>query len=402
MGSTDQFCIPTALAPYAKLPCWVVWRMETVNGKPTKVPYQPEHPTWKAKSDKPSTWGDLDTALEVAESDCFDGIGLELANGEIGAFDIDHCRDQDTGDIHHKVMELVERTNSYTEVTPSGTGLRIIGIYCGQLEAGIKRPLPGANGVSIEVYPASERYITVTGDHLEGTPETLSDITDVMDNVVEELANEKSNSKTAADEPPINDDQELPASLTTRLYIPDGGAGKQHAGYNSRSELAYAFISDALRARITAKKIVSSCVDPAHDGHAIYEHCNDNGGKAYVERQVAQAKAKIKSDLDAQIEELNEDHALVLVGDKSAVMKFDIKGRTQFKLLQVGAFKQWFANRHITVGKKVMTIAEYWLAHSKRRQYKDIENRARATARSCWPTSWTTWPEAMSNTTIGS
>src|SRR6267142_2680268 len=292
---TDQFCIPTALAPYGRLPCWVVWRMETVKGKPTKVPYQPDHPTWKAKSDEPSTWGDLDTALEVAETDGFDGIGLELANGEIGAFDIDHCRDQDTGDIHYKVTELVERTNSYTEVTPSGTGLRIIGIYCGQLEAGIKRPLPGANGVSIEVYPASERYITVTGDHLEGTPETLSDITDVMDNVVEELANEKSKAaKTAADEPPVNDEEELPASLTTRLYIQDGGAGKQHARYNSRSELAFAFIADAMRARFNAKRMVSACLDPRHQGHAIYEHCDDNGGEQYVERQIEQARAKMR------------------------------------------------------------------------------------------------------------
>jgi hypothetical protein len=79
-----------------------------------------------------------------------------------------------------------------------------------------------------------------------------------------------------------------------RLYFPNGGAGKQHAGYPTRSELLMAFIIEALRAKIKAKAIVAACMDEAHRGHAIYEHCQDNGGGEYVARQAKRAQEMIR------------------------------------------------------------------------------------------------------------
>jgi putative DNA primase/helicase len=78
------------------------------------------------------------------------------------------------------------------------------------------------------------------------------------------------------------------------LYIPNGGAGKQHAGYASRNELLFAFIVEALRAKIKAKAIVAACMDQAHRGHAVYEHCRENGGGEYVARQVKRAQETIR------------------------------------------------------------------------------------------------------------
>src|SRR5262245_45260083 len=43
------------------------------------------------------------------------------------AFDIDKCRNPETGEIHPWAMALVEKAASYTKITISGTGLRIIG-----------------------------------------------------------------------------------------------------------------------------------------------------------------------------------------------------------------------------------------------------------------------------------
>ena len=86
-------------------------------------------------------------------------------------------------------------------------------------------------------------------------------------------------------------------------------------------------------------------------------------------------------------------------------MKFE--DDTKFRLLQVGAFKQWFANQTITIGKKVISLGDYWLSHPQRRQYEGIEfappgsasapatticgrglpsSPRRATARSSWRT----------------
>ena len=100
----------------------------------------------------------------------------------------------------------------------------------------------------------------------------------------------------------------------------------------------------------------------------------ENGGRAYVARQIKQARIKIKEGLDAEMVTINKTHALVLAGNKASVMKFEkIAGKDQFRLLQVGAFKIWFANQHVPVGKKVMTLGDFWIGHRDRREYHGIE-----------------------------
>jgi hypothetical protein len=74
--------------------------------------------------------------------------------------------------------------------------------------------------------------------------------------------------------------------------------------------------------------------------------------------------------VDSEIAEINADYALVLAGNKAAIMKFE--GKTKFRLLQVDAFKQRFANQLTVVGKKAVSLGDYWLAHPERRQYGGI------------------------------
>jgi hypothetical protein len=274
---------PKALIPYARERRWVVWRMEEdEKGKPTKLLYQPDRPERKASSTDQRTWSDADTAIEVADSDGFDGIGFCLHDGEVGAFDLDHCRDPDTGAIHPWVKALVERAGSYTEITPSKTGLRIIGVYCGELKRGIKRPVPGANGVSVEVYPASARYITVTGDRLDDTPDELADITEVMDEVLAELGRPSAAPQQRQRSTPSkrSDASPLPNHVASLLSVTGSGS------YPSRSELLFAFLNLALKAGVADEHIVTACLDDAHNGCGIHEHCRENGGEDYVKRQL--------------------------------------------------------------------------------------------------------------------
>ena len=74
---------------------------------------------------------------------------------------------------------------------------------------------------------------------------------------------------------------------------------------------------------------------------------------------------------DACVAKINADHALVLSGNKASIMKFE--SPTKFRLLQVGAFRQWFSNQLIAVGKDVTTAGAYWLDHPQRCQYEGIE-----------------------------
>jgi primase-polymerase (primpol)-like protein len=72
----------------------------------------------------PATWTDYRTAASAVASVYYDGVGFVLGDGVVG-IDLDDCRDPVTGEITPEAQEIVRRLHSYTEVSPSGTGLHI-------------------------------------------------------------------------------------------------------------------------------------------------------------------------------------------------------------------------------------------------------------------------------------
>ncbi len=98
-----------------------------------------------------------------------DGVGLAgLERTPYTGIDLDHCLGAETGEINPAVRKIVDDFDSYTEITPSGDGLRI------WIEAE-KHSTWTANKTTrpeIEVYTRG-RFFTVTGQHLEGTPRTI-------------------------------------------------------------------------------------------------------------------------------------------------------------------------------------------------------------------------------------
>ena len=144
---------------------WVCWRLETRDGKPTKVPYQVNGE--KAQSNNAATWTTFAEAFQELGKGRFTGIGFVLTSADpFVAWDLDGCRNLDTGDVEAWAQPIVDELNSYTEVTPSGKGLRII----------VKAKLPpeGRKKGHIEVYD-SGRYITVTGHCLDGCPRAIQE-----------------------------------------------------------------------------------------------------------------------------------------------------------------------------------------------------------------------------------
>src|SRR5262245_31390270 len=104
MTTVDQgqpSSLPAALQPLTAMRRWVVWRWVAVNGgKRTKVPYQAAHPTRNARTDDPDTWGDYGVAVAAVAAQQAAGIGFVLTGSAYCAFDVDNCRDPDTGEIH--------------------------------------------------------------------------------------------------------------------------------------------------------------------------------------------------------------------------------------------------------------------------------------------------------------
>ena len=106
-----------------------------------------------------------------------DGVGLAgLGRTPYTGIDLDHCIAPETGEINPTALKIVEGFDSYTEITPSGDGLRI------WIGAG-KPPTWSANKggeTDIEVYDKG-RFFTVTGCRLEGTPRTIEARQDALD-----------------------------------------------------------------------------------------------------------------------------------------------------------------------------------------------------------------------------
>ena len=118
-------------AELKRLPNWVNWRFADDPDRPDRKRKIPINPVTldAAQSNNPATWASFDVAVGRLSSGV-DGIGFMFAPAPDGTryfgVDLDGCRDATTGAIASWAQEIIERLDSYTEVSPSGTGVHIL------------------------------------------------------------------------------------------------------------------------------------------------------------------------------------------------------------------------------------------------------------------------------------
>ena len=143
----------------AERPQWVVWKeAPTPDGK--KLRKEPLDPFGghRASVTNPAKWGTIEEATKYALTTDVNGIGFVLTGLEgYTVIDLDKVIGDD-GRIEPWASDVVERFNTYTEISPSGTGLHI---WCRG-----RPPGPRCRTKNIEMY-ANKRYITVTGRMIE-------------------------------------------------------------------------------------------------------------------------------------------------------------------------------------------------------------------------------------------
>lgn len=161
--NVEQFAVNVPRELVDSPPQWVPWKPVWRKDKYTKPPIN-AHSGGPAEVDDPKTWAPLADCIAYCErhTEAF-GVGFVLvADGGLVAFDFDDCLTADREIIpDHFAAKAVPVLNSYTEVTPSGTGLRVF--VHGVLPDGSKgRKAPKLN---TECY-GSLRYVTVSGNRL--------------------------------------------------------------------------------------------------------------------------------------------------------------------------------------------------------------------------------------------
>lgn len=135
------------------------WRYEERNGKQTKVPYNPRRGE-RAKSNDPQAFTDYQTASRVSHQ--YDGIGLGIMDG-ICTIDLDYCIDAD-GNYSQTAAEIIAMMHSYTELSPSGTGVHILFQAEGfRYNAERLFIMNRQRGIEVYVAGATNKYVTITG-----------------------------------------------------------------------------------------------------------------------------------------------------------------------------------------------------------------------------------------------
>lgn len=92
------------------------------------------------------------------------GLGLGIFNG-YSAIDIDHCIDKN-GEISEMAREIIDYCGSYTEYSPSGTGIRII--FKTNFKFDKKKYYTNNHKLGLEIYinGATNKFVTITGNAL--------------------------------------------------------------------------------------------------------------------------------------------------------------------------------------------------------------------------------------------
>lgn len=167
MATLDTSVIPLELA---ERPQWLVWKLEPGEKKPKKMPYYVSGRRRSGTQGSDDDRAELVTlAIAVARlgQGGYTGVGFAFLPGDglIGV-DIDGCIDA-AGVVAPRAAAIIEACASYTEFSPSGTGVHII--VAGQTKT-FK-----SNDIGLEVFCAAQ-FFTFTASPFPGTPDVIAAI----------------------------------------------------------------------------------------------------------------------------------------------------------------------------------------------------------------------------------
>jgi hypothetical protein len=176
---------------------WVLWRYELRDGKRTKVPYSSSGNM--ADSTGPETWASFADTLEALSTTPverktgaageitakgFEGVGYVFASDDpYTGVDFDACMND--GEMQADAAALVMLLDSYTEISPSGNGVKVI-VRASKNGFARCRTDKTPWGDEFECYDQG-RYFTFTGDVLRGSPTTIEDRDEQLHRVLTQM-----------------------------------------------------------------------------------------------------------------------------------------------------------------------------------------------------------------------
>jgi hypothetical protein len=347
MTTNTKSIIARVFQTYVTQPRWVGWH--TVNDN--KVPLIGNSKRNASTSD-PKTWRTFEQCPGDRRGIVFNGDGL-------GGVDLDGCRDPTTGNLADWAAELIKDFDSYAEVSPSGTGVKI---FARGAPASLAKHVWPMNGEpikdkqpQIEAY-VSKRFFTVTGNQLPQTPDQIR----AAPAVWQRLLRRKSNN---------TDKQSDMAKKGRNGALLSLGCRLQAAGKSDDE------IEVALRAANVAGNV----------------ELHKNFANGPLPEQ--QLKTILRSVLnypkgnsaDQLLARLNAEYCVIQDGGKTRVLRFDLHehvkdGRVVHRRLVpsyfgFGDFHNFYKNEKVWENEKPVPLGQWWTGHLQRRTYKGLTFR---------------------------
>jgi primase-polymerase (primpol)-like protein len=145
---------------------WAAWRWERRGDKWTKPPINSATGGYARNNDS-DTWGSFEAALRRMQKDRLAGVGFMFHPEDgLSGTDLDSCRDPESGKVELWALRIAYELDSYTEASPTGTGVKIF--LRGDLPPGRRRKGP------VEMYDRG-RFFTITGHLLSDVPATVNE-----------------------------------------------------------------------------------------------------------------------------------------------------------------------------------------------------------------------------------
>lgn len=300
---------------------WICWRYEKKEGrdKPTKVPYNPVT-GYPAKSTDAATWADYETALRNIKK--YDGIGFVFSkNDPYVGIDLDHVLDEKGNFKFEDAKELFEKCNSYTEISPSGTGIHIL----------IKAKLSEKAAHRVEENPVLEmcekemyesgRYFTVTGKQL-GNVNTINDGQAIATEIEKKIADQQKFNKAEEITVHTANTEKDPLLLLAKKTFPEITESKKLVKKAAQIE---AFLAETQITKIQNGATLN--IEYTRNGCREIAMVQNDNGKIQLPQDPQNLKEFAYQNLIRHIEDTNlwETQKKPLVNDLGAILSFSIK-----------------------------------------------------------------------------
>ena len=220
---------------------WCLYKIIQRDGKNTKLPLMPNGKP--AKSNDKTTWNSYEDCITSLNQNIGDGLGFMLGDGYIG-IDIDKVSDDIfvySMDYHAKSMtaDFLRGISTYTEISPSKTGLHFIG----------KGEVPGIRKryKNLEIYD-KDRFFTITGNIIKDRDRNKiinidSELSPLYEKYMPKINVINSENKRNQITTFLKDDQDILEKLFDRGYFSYTGEdlrkiyyGNYESYFNSQSE----------------------------------------------------------------------------------------------------------------------------------------------------------------------